>query len=323
MMVRFLHILLCFIPMISFGQELSATLNHTQILVGEQVTYTIKIVVDPKTKIDFEPYQAMIPAKLQNANTQLTSSKKIELEILEPFTDTLIKGKKKDTWIGKFTITCWDSGTVVLPEPMVVISDSTFYFPETRLNCNLVPSKKNQDLYDIREQFADVPDPKTKLDKVIDFIWQNGYTIFPLLMLALFILIQLRRHKKASKPAPKVAEVSLKDRTILAIESLEKQKMWEKGKLKTHYVELSYIMRAYLSSRYELNLLEKTTIETRLLLKQVGLHPETIDGLMTILNQADMVKFAKSVPDEITILKVSILAKQIVAETSPIEFENA
>jgi len=316
----FTHIAFSILPILSFGQELSATLNHTQILVGEQVTYTLKIVLNHGMKIQYEPFQAAIPGKLQNLKTHLSSSKKIDLEILIPFSDTLMKGTKQDTWIGTYIITCWDSGTVVLPEQIVVIADSTFYFPESRLNCNLVPSIKNQDLYDIRESFADVPDPKTRLDKIKDYGWTNGYWLFPLLIIAVFVFIQLRRHKKAAKPATRIAETSLKDKTIFAIESLEKQKLWEQGKLKTHYVELSYIMRAYLSNRYELNLLEKTTIETRLLLRQVGLHPETIDGLMTILNQADMVKFAQSNPDEITILKVSILAKQIFAETSPIEF---
>jgi len=35
-----------------------------------------------------------------------------------------------------------------------------------------------------------------------------------------------------------------------------------------------------------------------------------------------MVKFAKSSPDELSVLRISVLAKQIIAETSPIEFEN-
>jgi hypothetical protein len=36
-----------------------------------------------------------------------------------------------------------------------------------------------------------------------------------------------------------------------------------------------------------------------------------------------MVKFAKSQPDEIAIYKHAQLARQIVAETSPIEFDHA
>lgn len=306
----------------SWSQELSATLNHPKMLIGEPVEYTLKVKLAPKTNLRFEPYQAIIPAKFQNASSSLSTSKKVELEIITEFQDTLIKGKTQDTWIGKYIITCWDSGNIIIPEVMITIGDSTHYFNDVKLNCSLSNAIKDQDIYDIKESFADVPEPETVFTKILKSLWKNAYWILPLLIILVFIVIQLRRHKKALKGTKKEPEMSLKDRTIIAIEALEKQKMWEDNKLKLHYTELSYIMRAYLSSRYELNLLEKTTIETRLLLGQVGLHPETIETLMTLLNQSDMVKFAKSEPDEMTILKVSILAKQIVAETSPIEFES-
>ena len=321
-MKELLYISFLFLSLGLHAQELSATLNHSQILVGEQVELTLKVKLPKRTNLRFEPYQGFIPGKLQNANSVLTTSRKIELEIIEEFTDTLIEGEKEDVWKGKYLITCWDSGTVVLPEAMIIIDDSTYYFESLRLNCGLVKAVKNQDIYDIKESFADVPEPETVLDKIVNFTKKNYYWILPILAILIFVIIQLKRHKRAAKPVRKVKEISLKDKTILAIESLEKRRLWESGELKMHYTELSYIMRAYLSSRYELNLLEKTTIETRLLLRQAGLLTETIDTLVTILNHSDMVKFAKSEPDEISILKVSILAKQIVAETSPIEFEG-
>lgn len=306
----------------SWSQELSATLDHTQLLVGEQVELTLKVKLEPRTNIRYEAYAGFIPGKLQLKNSQLTTNQKVELEIISEFSDTLIQGKKLDTWIGKYTITCWDSGTVVIPEQAITIGDSTYYFYALRLNCGLVASVKNKDIYDIKESYADVADPQTRIYKIMLTLGQNSYWLIPLLIILIIVIIQLRRHKKAGKPKRKEPEMSLKDKTIIVIESLEKRKLWNEGQLKLHYIELSYIMRSYLSSRYNVSLLDKTTIEIRLLLRQCGLHAETIETLMTILNQSDMVKFAKSEPDEITILKVSILAKQIVAETSPIEFEN-
>ena len=82
------------------------------------------------------------------------------------------------------------------------------------------------------------------------------------------------------------------------------------------------ILRMYLTSRFEISLLEKTTYETKLLLTQKGLNDETVEVIARILSEADMVKFAKSEPDVIAILRVSTLARQIVAETSPLEFDN-
>lgn len=321
-MIRIVVIAFFLLAFQSWSQELSATLNHSQILVGELVDITLKVKLAPRTNIHYEAYSGFIPGKIQNSNSQLTTNQKVELEIVSEFHDTLISGKKQDTWIGKYTITCWDSGTVVIPEQSIVIGDSTYYFNTLRLNCGLVTSTKDKDIFDIKESFADVAEPQTRIYKIILTLYENSYWLLPIFIVLIIIIVQLRRHKKAGKPIRKVAEMSLKDKTIIAIESLEKRKLWNDNQLKLHYIELSYIMRSYLSSRYNVSLLDKTTIESRLLLCQCGLHAETIETLMTILNQSDMVKFAKSEPDEITLLKVSILAKQIVAETSPIEFEN-
>jgi hypothetical protein len=84
---------------------------------------------------------------------------------------------------------------------------------------------------------------------------------------------------------------------------------------------MSYILRSYLGVRYELNLLESTSFQTKILMKHKGLSEDTVETIQLILEQADMVKFAKSMPEEIDILKISALAKQIVAETSPLEFD--
>lgn len=303
----------------TFAQRPTATLDHPKMLIGEPVKYTLKVELPKRTSISYDAYMNAIPAHYKQDSSNLPSAQKFDLEILTGFTDTLLEGKTKDTWIGEYTITAWDSGSFVLPEPMIVLADSMFYFPATYLRCDLLPAIKGQGLYDIHESFADVPDPQTWVDILIRNLWW----ILILLGIGAFIFIQFNRHKKATKDVKKSDKgISLKERTILAIDALDQQKLYLNGQLKQHYVELSFIMRSYLSARYNLNLLEKTTIETRLLLRNEGLHPETIDTLMTILFQSDMVKFAKSEPDEMSILKVSILAKQIVAETSPIEFES-
>ena len=92
--------------------------------------------------------------------------------------------------------------------------------------------------------------------------------------------------------------------------------------MKKHFVELSYILRSYLTTRYDISLLEKTSYQTKILLTEKGLNKETVDVVSRILSQSDMVKFAKSKPELIEILRISTLAKQIVVETSPLEFDN-
>ena len=53
------------------------------------------------------------------------------------------------------------------------------------------------------------------------------------------------------------------------------------------------------------------------------MEDRTIDTIILLLTESDMVKFAKSQPEEIAILKIDQYAREIVAETSQFEIENA
>lgn len=301
------------------GQVGETRLSQNDILIGESVTLTYKISFPKKENFKFNPENNIIPSYRKLKNGVLSNSTSDDIEILSAFHDTvIIKGDIKE-WIGNYELTVWDSGNFVLAKSSISIDDSTFYFPETEISCALVKGKEGQELYDIKESFAEIPNEPFSIR---NFTQNNWWWLLPLILIIIGLFIY-RRWKNMRENPEIIKVLSLKDRTLLAIDALEKERLWEKEKLKEHYTELSFILRSYLSSRYEINLLEKTTRETKLLLKQKGLHEETILVIISILGESDMVKFAKSQPEEIAVLKISQFARQVVAETSPIEFENA
>ncbi|MNE98882.1 hypothetical protein D3C80_1974700 [compost metagenome] len=75
----------------------------------------------------------------------------------------------------------------------------------------------------------------------------------------------------------------------------------------------------YLSSRYELNLMERTTKETIALLKLKQLDFAMIKRIEVLLREADMVKFAKTELDEIHVRSSLLRLEEIVTELSPLE----
>lgn len=304
-----------------FGQEGRTVVGKNQFLIGQQTSLTYMINISNNSKIECKPFSTFIPSKRFNPKSKLASKEMIEVEIMQSFHDTIVKGKNNEqVWIGGYTITVWDSGYFEIPEMVVQVDSKEVVCPSTLIRVDLVAAKKGSDIYDIKEMFADLPEQSLS-EKAKDFFKLNWWWFIPIIMIIILIIIYLR-WKKVTKIPEKVKELSLKEKTLLAIDALEKERLWEKGKLKKHYIELSFILRSYLSSRYELNLLEKTSHESQLLLIQKGLNKETVETIGEILIQSDMVKFAKSAPDEISVLRISVLAKQIVAETSPIEFEN-
>lgn len=318
MQVLLLHITFILTLGISLAQEARTELSRNKLKVGEQITLMYSVQIPKNVKPNFVPETLLIPSHSKSKTGILSSALSEDIEIVEPFRDTILNPKTNPIWIGTYIITVWDSGNYVIASPSIIIDDSTIYFPEIELSSQLVKANQGQDIYDIKESFAEIPDEPFSIKTFVS----NNWWWLLIILAGVLAFVFYHFYKKANTKVIPIRQLSLKERTLLAIDALEDERLWEKNKLKEHYIELSFILRSYLSSRYEVNLLEKTTRETKLLLQQLALHEETINVIISVLGQSDMVKFAKSQPEEIEILKVSQLARQVVAETSPIEFEN-
>ena len=303
-----------------FGQKLDSKVSEKSLLIGQTVAIVYSIESAKTDALEFSPKKDEIEA-LSISETGSLTSEGILFEIINEFKDTffITNGQKK--WMGQYTVTAWDSGMFLIPGPSIAINDSNYVFPDISLTCYLSDPIDGVDLYDIRENYAGVP-PNPFL--LVSFLKSNWWWLALIILMPLLYWVYIRNKKRRLLDDDKEERpISLKQRTLIAIEALEEAKLWEDGRLKDHFVELSYILRSYLTSRYDISLLEKTTYEATLILTQKGLEKETIDVIMRILSQSDMVKFAKSEPDAIAILRVSKLAKQVVAETSPLDFDNA
>jgi len=304
------------ISFIGFGQELNATISESVLYIGQPVTITYSVKVEKKDSLLFVPHKETIKARALSKTGALTTDG-VDFEITDEFIDTFAVDGKRKHWVGQYVVTAWDSGMYILPGPTIIINDSAYQFQDLTIACMLVDPIDGVDLYDIKENFADIP---PKPFSIVDFLKSNWWWL-ALIAIGIIVFIVLKR-KNREEPEEEEKPLSLRQRTLFAIDALEKAKLWEKNQLKEHFIELSMILRMYLTSRYEISLLEKTTYETKLLLTQKGLNDETVEVIARILSESDMVKFAKSEPDVIAILQVSTLARQIVAETSPLEFDN-
>jgi len=304
---------------LSMGQQLLVEISNDAILVGEPTTLKFTVKAESQDTIKFNPKQKEIDARLMNQNGGLATDI-TPLEIVYPFIDTFIFNGSAKKWKGEYVLTSWEPGNFVIPGATILINDSTYRFKDISLKCSLVAQDTTMDIYEIREGYTQIPD---KPFSFVEFVSDNWcwLIIFPIAIMV-FLIIRKLRKREDDDYLEEVKPLSLKERTILAINSLEKEELWSKDKLKEHFIELSYILRSYLTNRYSISLLDKTTYEIKLLLTKQGLNEETVDVIARILSQSDMVKFAKSKPDVIAIIRQSTLAKQIIAETSPLDFNN-
>ena len=111
----------------------------------------------------------------------------------------------------------------------------------------------------------------------------------------------------------------LKPADELAYERIEKLKamgLIEKGELKQYYIILSEIIRRYLEARYSIQVLDMTTYELYQQLRKIGADKKHTGIIKDFLEECDMVKFAKYLPEVKIIEEDTETAKKIVDVTA-------
>lgn len=297
----------------SYSQEVDASISKKNLNVGDTATIFYTLTSNSIKKPQFLAQNQIIPSYLINKNGSVSVQKSNDIECVQPFYDTIYTKGNQKFWVGKYKITIWDSGSYLIKGPKIISDDSTIYFPDLTIHSNFIAAVSGKDIYDIEEHFTKLPE-----ETIIGLLKNNGWIAILILFISVAIFLYLRKRKN-NFATPPVRAISLKKRTLLAIDGLEKSKLWKKNQLKEHFVELSFILRSYLSSRFEIQLLERTTKDALLLLKQKGLSDDILVAIKQILEESDLVKFAKSKPSENDILKVSAIARQVIYQTSPIE----
>ncbi len=115
--------------------------------------------------------------------------------------------------------------------------------------------------------------------------------VLGILALLAWLLIRRYRSRPAKTPAPVLIEAH--ERALAELDELAASDLLAAGQLKPHYTRLSEILREYLEARYEIHAMEGTTWMIQRDLARQGVDRAWIDGLVGLLRQADMVKFAR------------------------------
>lgn len=284
------------------GQELTASWGVDSCQIGEQVELRIRLKKAPK-KVVYNPYSGEIPCEMSVDSSTLTFNG--TLEIIQPFkSDTYTRGNES-FWEGRYIVIAWDTGVYIMPRISVSLEDTVL---TTGSSSKLTVSFTKKYIDDeIEEMVSEVPDDS--------WWWLRKYWWIGLFPLAALIVLLIRRRNSVKI----VRQISLKQRTQLALEALRKQAYWKQGKLAEHYIEFSFLLRSFLSARYELNLTERTTHEALLLLSRKNIPAPTLARIRSLLIESDMVKFAKSVPEEQEILLSMVRMEELIVELSPLD----
>jgi hypothetical protein len=303
-----LFIIFCLLTVTSWSQNGKAVFSQSQVDIGETFTLTYVFPVSNENVIiEFQPNKSFLVASTIEGKSSNES-----IEIYTSFKDTLMNLDEGPYWIGVYELICWDSGKFLIPPVSITINGSDYTLPQASLTCKLIPHQKSVELYDIKENFTELPKEKGKLSALLS---TYGWVLLILLFIGLLAYILFKRRKKSVEKVPNIP-LSLEDRTLIAIDALMNKKLWKEGKLKDHYIELALLLKSFLGEIYELELKERTSSETVLILKQKNIDDVLIKQIKEVLQQADLVKFAKSDVVEEGVIHTTNVCKLLVKEIS-------
>lgn len=271
-----LGILFCGLSLTAQQKQLSTSLDKTKNKIGAEFKLTLKTTVDTSARVVFPKLKTL-------GALEVINSYKI---------DTVAQGSRHEL-IKKYGLTQFDSGQYKIPSIKVLINNKPFYSDSLRVEVNSVQvDTLRQKMYDIKPIAAAPSD--------YSWIWKWLIAVSILVGLTWFFYRFIKNRQK-KKIEEEVYKTPIEKATQL-LNTLEQKQLWQKGEIKEYYSELTNIARNYIEEAIEIPAMESTTAELIEALqrasvkKKMTLTPETVENLQRVLQQADLVKFAKSKP---------------------------
>lgn len=257
---------------------LRSRISRDSILIGDQVEWTLDFQLAPGEAVSIsKPGAEPVPG----------------VEALgEMALDTLSDKKGTLSLRGRIILTSFDSGSYVLPPLYVLMARSdgsidTLEYTGPRLAVNTIPiDTATFQPHDIKGQ---IRYPLTFREVVP---WVGLALLVAALVWLLVRWIRLRRQNRDFFGKPVVKDPP----HIVALRSLEKtraQKLWQAGKQKQFYTQVTDALRQYIADRFDVAALEQTSAEMFRDLQDKDIEPELKEKLKDLFTTADFVKFAK------------------------------
>ena len=298
--LRYIALCLLFTTVQGFSQNspiIRSEVDTTYIKIGEQINFKVTVETDSTSQVIFPEGQTFSP-----------------LETVEALMTDTVKKLDRITLQKIYALTQFDSGSYTLPRQQIMVNGKPFFTDSLKINVATVPvDTLAQKMYDIK--------PLINVEKSNGDLWKILLWILVVLLVAGLALYWFVFKKKPLSEEEKVALLPPFDRAILGLKQLEKSKYLIQDDYKSYYSELTDIVRSYLEEDVHVTALESTTdqlIDKLEMMKDAGqlkLDHETIQQFKKVLQTSDLVKFAKSKPENSVAEQDRKSVEQIVIKT--------
>ena len=267
----------------ALSQKLNATIESDSILIGKELFYKIDVNLEKKQAIIFPDSASFVPFEL----------------LSETKVDT-IQSNNGFIFSKSYAITSFDEGEYIIPKIKVQIGDKLFSTDSKKIKVNMVEvDTTKQGLYEIKPPFDDF----STLEIIKLGLVNNYLKLLSIILLILVIILFRKKIVKFFNPIlnikPTLSPLELADKRIIKLEKFETK---SNSDIKHFYSELIFLLRCFLDKEIYSRALESTTNElisglnNLRELKLFAIPKKSINRIQEILNRADLVKFAKFLP---------------------------
>jgi hypothetical protein len=208
-------------------------------------------------------------------------------------TDEVDRGKGAREWM--FRLITFDSGSVFIPAipfSYRVAGDSTPRVAST----NPIFVQIHGVTIDPRGDIKDIKPPLEAPWKFEDFL---PYLIAFLILAAAcsaYWYYRKKKHQRQEAFVPAKPSIPPAQAALKALHLLEDKKLWQRGKVKEYYSEVTEIIRRFLEDQYRILAMESTSDEIMQQLKSLPDAQALLKQFRSLFTTADLVKFAKYHP---------------------------
>lgn len=322
---------LCSVAVFAEQPTLSASFSRDSVEVGDQFDYIIEIVKDRATEIGIPSFDNNLTPeqkrKREEALAHISTFKEYNdnnFELIEDYPIDTIKAEGRTLHLRKrYRLAVMETGDLRL-RPSILYFEKNRDLPDTiYAKDTLVLSVAHyEDLDTLSFLMFDPAQQGTKVNTELAqqhlgtkgittqknlpfrFIEIRDYTIYGAICLVLLGLIiwlvasllykYMRNREATERVLPKIPPHIVANK---ALEELNHRKLWQNGKYKLYYTELTAILRVYISERWGISAMEYTTPEIIEALSDIDMPRDSRFALVALLRTADMVKFAKAEPE--------------------------
>jgi len=287
--------LLCFLVAVGFAQNtvVNSQVETSSIRIGEQFQF----------KISVNGTENVIFPKLVLKDLEIIDSAKV---------DTI-----NNMLIQKYILTGFDSGAFYIPQQQVFVRNQAYLTDSLLINVATVEIDTTK--------IKKYPIKSIKSEPYVfdDFKIYIYLLLVALAIIGFWIYYFVIRKRKVQEEKPLYKVLPPFEEAIYKLNELDNKLLWQNNQVKEYYSELTEIVRNYIERELQVPALEKTTDEIIEMLrdfhdaKTIYTSTETIKKLRELLQEADLVKFAKSKPISIEIEEDRKDAQEIISNLKP------